>query len=96
MEFDVEGFVFKAPEAPEKVEESVFMYEEDTLVSYRFSEEISKQLIKVNPSKDRIINSLLDLFNDTLDSIQVIKKWSKNEEFNDYVNALEEWDDVIG
>ena len=68
------------------------MYEEDTVCSFRFSEGLSKMMIRVNPTKERIISNLLDLFNDTLDSIQVIRKWAKNEEFKDYVNALEEWD----
>jgi uncharacterized spore protein YtfJ len=81
-----------APEQNEKPEESTFLYEEDTIVTYRMIEELSKKMVKINPSKDRIISNLLDLFNDTLDSVQVIKKWAKNEEFKDYVNALEEWD----
>lgn len=81
-----------APEQNEKPEESTFLYEEDTVVTYMMIEELSKKMVKINPSKDRIISNLLDLFNDTLDSVQVIKKWAKNEEFKDYVNALEEWD----
>lgn len=79
LQFDLEGFMFRAVEDPSKIQESTFIYEDDTTVTYRFSEHVSTNLIKLNPSKDRIISNLLDLFNDTLDSIQVIRKWSKND-----------------
>jgi dynein heavy chain len=31
-----------------------------------------------------------------LDALQIIEKWGKNEEFSQYVRALEEWDEIIG
>ena len=31
-----------------------------------------------------------------MESIKVIERWSKNPEFLPYVNALEEWDEIIG
>ena len=79
LKFDMEGFIFKASEESNKTQESTFLYEQDTVVSYRYCNQISKKIVKLNPSKERIISNILDLFNDTLDSIQVIKKWSKNE-----------------
>ena len=31
-----------------------------------------------------------------MDSIQIVNRWAKNEEFSDYVSVLEEWDELIG
>jgi dynein heavy chain, axonemal len=31
-----------------------------------------------------------------LDALQIVEKWSKNDEFSQYVRALEEWDEIIG
>ena len=33
---------------------------------------------------------------ETLDALQIVEKWSKNDEFSQYVRALEEWDEIIG
>ena len=33
---------------------------------------------------------------ETLDALQIVDKWSKNNEFSQYVKALEEWDEIIG
>jgi len=46
----------------------------------------------VVPLEDDISNGFIECVTETLDALQIVDKWSKNNEFSQYVKALEEWD----
>ena len=50
----------------------------------------------MSPTEDEINHNLIQCVTETLDALQIIEKWAKNDEFSQYVRALEEWDDIIG
>lgn len=50
----------------------------------------------MKPSKFQIIDSFSEFFSECLDSIQIVNRWAKNQEFTDFVGVLEEWDELIG
>lgn len=52
--------------------------------------------LELFPSKREFLNKIQEAFCDGLDQIQVIERWSKHPEFLPYVEALEEWDEIIG
>lgn len=53
-------------------------------------------MVKVEPSEEEINSNLIECVTETMDALQIIEKWGKNEEFSQYVRALEEWDEIIG
>jgi dynein heavy chain len=48
------------------------------------------------PSLDVFRREFEQFFETTIESIQVVERWSKHTEFLPYAEALEEWDEVIG
>lgn len=57
---------------------------------------VCSEVLKVSPSEEEISSSLIECVTETLDALQIIEKWGKNDEFSQYVRALEEWDEIIG
>lgn len=57
---------------------------------------MSSRLLKTSPSKGDIIKQIVQFFTDALDSIQVVDKWVKNDQFKVYTQALQQWDQIIG
>ena len=75
MKFDIDGSIVKANGG--QIENN-FSYDDDTPITYRFSELLSHQLININPIKKDLIDTLMEFLFEALDSIQIIDKWSKN------------------
>ena len=63
---------------------------------YRTAPNISSKVLKIIPQEDDISSVFIECVTETLDALQIVEKWSKNDEFSQYVRALEEWDEIIG
>mmetsp|Transcript_28718 Transcript_28718/g.25827 ORF Transcript_28718/g.25827 Transcript_28718/m.25827 type:complete len:262 (-) Transcript_28718:900-1685(-) len=48
------------------------------------------------PSIETFKRELDNFFETSIESIQMIERWSKHPDFAPYANALEEWDEIIG
>ena len=59
MAFDLEGCIVK--ESGSQLENN-FTYDEDTPVTYQFSNNLSEKLIKINPLSKELIDNLFDFF----------------------------------
>lgn len=50
----------------------------------------------MKPTKNDCMEYLEECFNDVLESLMVVKKWSRSDQFLPYINTLEDWDQVVG
>lgn len=62
----------------------------------RYLENSGEDMLAIVPNKNELVSMIQEIFVESQDCIQVIERWSKNESFLPYVNALEEWDEIIG
>ena len=53
-------------------------------------------MLRVKPEEEDIQSVFIECVTETLDALQIVEKWAKNDEFSQYYRALEEWDEIIG
>ncbi|CAD8108771.1 unnamed protein product [Paramecium sonneborni] len=70
--------------------------EDPEMVYKREVQNLYETQLEVYPSKRDFLSRIQEAFCDGLDQIQVIERWSKHPDFLQYVQALEEWDEIIG
>ncbi|CAK95203.1 unnamed protein product (macronuclear) [Paramecium tetraurelia] len=72
------------------------LIEDPEFVCKREVQNLYETQLEVHPSKRDFLSRIQEAFCDGLDQIQVIERWSKHPDFLQYVQALEEWDEIIG
>lgn len=60
-----------------------------------FVKKILELWLKVTPQLDDLVENLINVVADGIDSILVIERWSRHPEIQDFATALEEWDDKV-
>lgn len=75
--------------AKEKEVKRLFSYDEDTVLQERVLANLSASMLSLSPSKNEVIALIQEIFTEGQDCIQVVERWSKNECFLPYIQALE-------
>ena len=52
--------------------------------------------IELLPGKDQFVQVVIKTFQDGMMAIKCFERWSKHSDLEDYANALEDWDDLVG
>ena len=103
--FDLENFCYfnDAEELKKKTKHkdtrdvsAQLTYEEERPLKNRFIENSGENMLHIAPNRNELVTMIQEVFVESQDCIQVVERWSKNESFLPYVNALEEWDEIIG
>jgi dynein heavy chain len=71
-------------------------FDNENLVVNSFTvKDIEKVWLKLAPDKETFVYTLEDLVAEGLDALRTMQRWSRHPDIEDYVSALEEWDDKV-
>ena len=57
---------------------------------------IQNEWIQLQPDAKQFTDIIAKTFSEGLTAIKCFERWSKHSDLEDYANALEDWDDLVG
>jgi hypothetical protein len=72
LHFDLNGFLMLE-------EAKGFTYDEDSLLSSREVKDVCESVLAVAPTEHQINACLIECVTETLDALQIVEKWTKND-----------------